>query len=213
MVENTKENYNGSGPGTSEASKIAMAFMAGLAVGKNWVHPLISKKRSSSMEESSLIISRRSADSLGSAHATGLGQVLSDSSMSSHGRGGLDPMLLLLPPVICGEETSSGPAVGSNLCLVKTIVLYDDRGGTLIYESKEGEKDRFIKRRSIWLSEHTGRIPYAFMDSLVLRGPRRPMTAYDGCWIIQTDVPVESSFRPQDPEMPGRVSETTLFVG
>lgn len=301
-----KENYNDSRPGTSEMSKIAMAFMGGLTVGKNWVQPLINKR---SMEPfvitkrgvESLIISRRSVeplmvpllpDSLGSAHASGLGQVLSlvpDSSMSSHVRG-LDPMLV---PVICGE-TSSGPVFSSsgillrglevllelirtktanvpavksplislhgpdlgevqglisasettlirnsseedmvnfiknsipsqpyfptgqtlleifsihtNLCLIKTIVLYDNRGGTLIYESKEGEKDQFIKRRSIWLSEDIGRKPYAFMESLVLKGPSRPMTAHDGYWIIQTDVPVESSFEPEHhPEIPGRV--------
>uniref|UniRef100_M8C8I1 rRNA N-glycosidase n=1 Tax=Aegilops tauschii TaxID=37682 RepID=M8C8I1_AEGTA len=139
-----KENYNDSRPGTSEMSKIAMAFMGGLIVGKNWVQPLINKR---SMEPfvitkrgvESLIISRRSVeplmvpllpDSLGSAYASGLGQVLSlvpDSSMSSH-------------------------------------------------------------------------------ESLVLKGPSRPMTAHDGYWIIQTDVPVESSFEPEHhPEIPGRV--------
>ncbi|XP_037440405.1 uncharacterized protein LOC119308380 isoform X2 [Triticum dicoccoides] len=290
-----KENYNDSRPGTSEMSKIAMAFMVGLTSGKNWVQPSISKR---SMEPfvitkrgvESLIISRRSVeplmvpllpDSLGSAHTTGLGQVLSlvpDSSLFSHGHG-LDPMLL---PVIRGLEvllelirskTSNVLAVNSpliflnepdlgevqglisasettlvgispeedivnffkksipsepyfpkgqtlfeifcihtNLCLIKTIVLYDDRGGTLIYESKEGEKDQFIKRRSIWLSEHIGKKPSAFIDSPALEGPSRPMTAHAGCWIIEIDVPVESSFKPEDPEIPGRVFESTLLL-
>ena len=102
--------------------------------------------------------------------------------------------------------------IHTNLCLIKTIVLYDDRGGTLIYESKEGEKDQFIKRRSIWLSEHIGKKPSAFIDSLALEGPSRPMTAHAGCWIIEIDVPVESSFKPEDPEIPGRVFESTLLL-
>ncbi|XP_020150866.1 uncharacterized protein [Aegilops tauschii subsp. strangulata] len=237
-----KENYNDSRPGTSEMSKIAMAFMGGLIVGKNWVQPLINKR---SMEPfvitkrgvESLIISRRSVeplmvpllpDSLGSAYASGLGQVLSlvpDSSMSSHVRG-LDPMLVnfiknspeedmvnfiknSIPSqqyFPTGQTLLEFFSIHTNLCLIKTIILYDNRGGTLIYESKEGEKAQFIKRRSIWLSEDIGRKPYAFMESLVLKGPSRPMTAHDGYWIIQTDVPVESSFEPEHhPEIPGRV--------
>ena len=43
-------------------------------------------------------------------------------------------------------------------------------------------------------------------DSLVLKGPSRPMSADDGWLIIETDVTVESSFEPEHhPEIPGRV--------
>uniref|UniRef100_A0A8R7QBB5 rRNA N-glycosidase n=1 Tax=Triticum urartu TaxID=4572 RepID=A0A8R7QBB5_TRIUA len=73
---------------------------------------MVMTKKQTHLDLDHLIISRRSVeplmvpllpDSLGSAHTTGLGQVLSlvpDSSLSSHGRG-LDPMLL---PVIRGLE-------------------------------------------------------------------------------------------------------------
>lgn len=50
-------------------------------------------------------------------------------------------------------------------------------------------------------------------DSLVLDGSSRAMSAYAGCWIIEMDVPVESSLLPESfaiDEIPGRVFEATL---
>lgn len=286
-----KVHYNDCRPETTETSKVQMAFLTGLIVGKNFVQPMINQRRMKPFVITKrglelTIISRRSVqallpDPLESAHGTGLGQVLSlvhDSSTSSRGEtssgpvasssenvfGGYEELLELIlsktayVPAVKSHRTSvrrpdlgevkglfnasettltgssleehitiipipSRPiptgqtlfeifSVDTNLCLIKTIVLYDDQGGTLVYKSKEGDKDRFIRRRSIWLSKHIGKPPSDFIDSLILRGPTRPMTADAGCWIIEMDVPVESTFGPEDSELCDKIFETTLSL-
>lgn len=242
-----KVHYNDGRPETTETSKVQMAFLTGLIVGKNWVQPMISQSRMKSFVITKrglelTIISRRSVqlpDPLESEHGTGLGQVLSlvhDSSTSSRGEtssgpvasssenvlGGYEEFLELIlnktayvhavkshrtsprrpdlgevkglfasettltgssleehttnifipsrpnifipsRPIPTGETLFEIFSVDTNLCLIKTIVLYDYQGGTLVYKSKEGDKDRFIRRRSIWLSKHIGKTPSDFI--------------------------------------------------
>lgn len=49
-------------------------------------------------------------------------------------------------------------------------------------------------------------------DSLILRGPTRPMTAGAGCWIFEINVPIESTFGSEDSEFYDTIFETTLSL-
>lgn len=54
-------------------------------------------------------------------------------------------------------------SIHTNLCKIKSIVAYDDHGGVLIYEYKNGDEEQFIKRRNLWLSKHIGKKTSSFV--------------------------------------------------
>ncbi|XP_020150868.1 uncharacterized protein [Aegilops tauschii subsp. strangulata] len=209
-----KLNYDHCRPEITETSKVHMAFLTGLIVGKNFLQPKISQSLTKSGLELP-IISRRSVQ----ANGTGLGQVMSLAHETSSGPvagSSIEDYMTSIPTpstaVYTGQTLFEIFAVHTNLSLISTIVLYDDQGGTLVYESNEANKEKFIRRRSKWLSKHTGKIAADFTDSLILRGPTRPMTAHAGCWIFEIDVPIESSFSSEDSEFPDTIFETTLCL-
>ena len=104
-------------------------------------------------------------------------------------------------------------ALHTNLCKINSIGIYDDRGGVYIYKYKNGEKERFIDKRDLWLSKHTEGGPYDLVYKLVPIGPSRAMTANAEGWLLGADVPVESSLLPKTcatKEMAGGVFKMIL---
>ncbi|XP_037482029.1 uncharacterized protein LOC119360535 [Triticum dicoccoides] len=209
-----KLNYDDCRPEITETSKVHMAFLTGLIVGKNFLQPMISQSLTKSGLELP-IISRRNVQ----ANGTGLGQVMSLAHETSSGPvagSSIEDYMTSIPipstPIYTGETLFEIFSVETNLSLISTIVLYDDQGGTLVYESDEGHKEKFIRRRSKWLSKHTGKIAADFTDSLILRGPSRPMTAGADCWIFEINVPIESSFGLEDSEFSDTIFETTVCL-
>ncbi|KAM3372118.1 hypothetical protein ACQJBY_019153 [Aegilops geniculata] len=217
---------------TIETCKAQMAFMTGLVIGKNMIQPMIRQKGMESFVITKRgpelsIISRRS-DPL-EAQETGLAEVLSllqDSSTSSSGYEELPEGSsveeqtnkfpsrpeIFTPPrsVPSGETLLEIFRVETNLALIKTILVYDYKGATLVYKSKQGDKSRFCRKRSNWLSKNTKKASSDFIDSLILTGPTRPMTADGESWVIKLDVPAESSLGVEDPELRDKLFKAIL---
>uniref|UniRef100_A0A453AKQ6 DUF6598 domain-containing protein n=1 Tax=Aegilops tauschii subsp. strangulata TaxID=200361 RepID=A0A453AKQ6_AEGTS len=146
------------------------------------------------------------------------GSLLQDSSTSSSGYeelpegSSVEEQTNKFPPrsVPTGETLLEIFRVETNLALIKTILVYDYKGAALVYKSKQGDKSRFRRRCSNWLSKHTKKTRSDFIDSLTLTGPTRPMTADGECWVIKLDVPAESSFGVEDPELCDKLFKATL---
>lgn len=209
--EKDNENDHDSNPVLSMISKITAPFMLRLIIGKRCVQPLINHPSIPllcSISGSESLINHNSVPLL----RPGLREVPELISGSETGwvknfvercRANLISKPTPPKPVgVCTSTLSGQPlleifAVHTNLCKVNTIGVYDDRGGVLIYKYKNREKEQFIEKRNRWQSKNIGREPYDFMVKLVLIGPSRAMSAYADGWLIEVDVPPESSLLPE----------------
>ncbi|KAM0928488.1 hypothetical protein ACQ4PT_002513 [Festuca glaucescens] len=88
---------------------------------------------------------------------------------------------------LCGQRLVEILCVHTNSPFVKSISIYDDRRGKVVYKSKDAETVKFIELRDIWLSDHPAMNSDDYMEELVLRGPDCAMSAYPG-FVLQADV-------------------------
>ncbi|KAM3355314.1 hypothetical protein ACQJBY_025848 [Aegilops geniculata] len=228
-----EQNDHDSSPGPSVVSKITASFMLGLTIAKRCVQPLINHRSvplfGPRLGEVPQLVSGNETSCVGLVNdhppipllGAGLGEV---TELIRGSETGLVENLvercrinLISKPIpekpaqasdLEGQPLLEIFTVHTNLCMVNTIGIYDDRGGVLIYKHRTGEKERFIEKRNLWLSKHIGRDPYGFIVKLILTGPSRVLSAHAEGWLIEADVPPESSLQPRTSvtkEIPGGV--------